>query len=294
MKKLISLVCVAALCLGVAACSNGTTPNNTATPDASSTVSVSPEASASAAQGSKLAEIKAAGKLVMVTSPDFSPYEFEDPRKSGQDKYVGLDIELGKYIAQELGVELEITPMDFDATLAAIASKQCDIGISGYSPSEDRKATMDFTDVYYEAGQVIVVRAEDAEKYTTVESLKGLKVGAQNGSEQQKIVEGQLPDSTLQQYTKVPEAILALQSKQVEAVAMEEPNAENNVATNDKIAISKIAVTGSVTGTAVAVPKGSEDLVAEINKIIKKAKDEGKIDEWMELARTTTKEIVGK
>ena len=75
----------------------------------------------SSAGQNRLEQIKQAGKIVFVTSPDYAPYEFIDLDKMGQgdDQYVGADIELAKYIAQELGVELEIHPMDFDSVLAS-------------------------------------------------------------------------------------------------------------------------------------------------------------------------------
>lgn len=304
MKKAIVLILALVMCMGVAACGGGgddpaTTsgaPETSAPATSAPAESAAPETSAPAASapatdapttstgGSKLEAIKAAGEIVMVTSPDFAPYEFIDPTKDGDERYVGLDLSLGRYIAEELGVDLKINTMDFDATLAAIGTSNCDMGISGYSPSEERKASMDFSAVYYEGDQVIVIRKEDADKYKEAKDLAGLKVAAQNGSEQQAIVEGQLEGSELQRFTKVPEEILALQSKTVEAVALEGPNAEQIVAANDDLMVSEIKVEGSTAGTAVAVPKGSEDLLAEIDRIIQKAKDEGKIQQWLEEA----------
>ena len=77
---------------------------------------------------SRLDQIKEAGILTMATSPNFAPLEFEDI-SSGETKYVGSDIELGKYIAEQLGVELEIQAMDFSAVQAAVTSGQADISM---------------------------------------------------------------------------------------------------------------------------------------------------------------------
>ena len=85
----------------------------------------------------RLEKIKESGKLVLATSPDFAPLEFED-LSSGEAQYVGSDIELAKYIAEKLGVELEISAMDFSAVQAAIPSGQADIAISGFARTEER------------------------------------------------------------------------------------------------------------------------------------------------------------
>jgi polar amino acid transport system substrate-binding protein len=82
------------------------------------------------APANKLEAIQQAGKIVMCTSPDYAPYEFEDLSKKGQDQYVGSDIELGKYIAEQLGVELEIKAMDFSTCLEAITQGTVDMGIT--------------------------------------------------------------------------------------------------------------------------------------------------------------------
>ena len=86
----------------------------------------------------RLDKIKESGKLVLATSPDFAPLEFED-LSSGEKKYVGSDIELAKYIAEKLGVELQVSAMDFSAVQAAIPSGQADIAIAGFAKTEERE-----------------------------------------------------------------------------------------------------------------------------------------------------------
>ena len=76
--------------------------------------------------------------LTVATSPDFAPMEFCDVSKTGQDQYVGFDIMLANYIADELGMELEILPMSFDAAPAAVTSGKAMLAISGFSWTEER------------------------------------------------------------------------------------------------------------------------------------------------------------
>ena len=93
---------------------------------------------------SRLDKIKESGKLVLATSPDFAPLEFENI-SSGETEYVGCDIELAKYIAEKLGVELEIQAMDFSAVQAAITSGQADIAIAGFAKTPEREESMGLT-----------------------------------------------------------------------------------------------------------------------------------------------------
>ena len=85
----------------------------------------------------RLAEIKARGYIEFCTEPYFAPMEFIDPSKTGDEQFVGVDIEIAKYIAEKMGVELKIVPLDFTPLLAAIADGRYDLALSAiaYSPS---------------------------------------------------------------------------------------------------------------------------------------------------------------
>ena len=96
-----------------------------------------------------LEKIKADGVLTVALSPDFSPMEFVDSSKTGQDQYVGFDITLAKYIAENLGVELVIEPMGFDASQTAVYTGSVPMSISGYSWTEDRAENYELSDYYY-------------------------------------------------------------------------------------------------------------------------------------------------
>ena len=74
------------------------------------------------------------GVLTVATSPDFAPYEFYMVDDAGEYQLVGFDIALAQYIADYLGLQLEVIPMDFDGTLAELAAKTVDLSMAGYSP----------------------------------------------------------------------------------------------------------------------------------------------------------------
>ena len=143
-----------------------------------------------------LEKIKADGVLTVALSPDFSPMEFVDSSKTGQDQYVGFDITLAKYIAENLGVELAIEPMGFDASQTAVYTGSVPMSISGYSWTEDRAQNYELSDYYYagenETRQALLIKKENADKYTSPEDLAGQDVGAQNASLQMQLVTEQL------------------------------------------------------------------------------------------------------
>ena len=136
------------------------------------------------------------GTLKVALSPDFAPMEFYDIAKSGNDAIVGFDVILANYLAKELKMNLVLQPMSFDACQAAVQAGTVDIGISGFSWTEDRAANYEITD-YYIAGeneteQILITSKANEGKFTTVESLAGMKIGYQGASLQEMLVNQQL------------------------------------------------------------------------------------------------------
>ena len=122
-------------------------------------------------------------QLTVATSPDFAPMEFVDTSKTGQDQYVGFDITLAKYIAEQMGKELVIQPMSFDACQAAVQSGSVDMSISGFGYKPDRAENFNLSDFYYTDGeesiQTIIVKQEKGGQVTAkvrAVSHKGKKV----------------------------------------------------------------------------------------------------------------------
>ena len=214
------------------------------------------------------------GKLTVAISPDFAPMEFVDPTKTGQDMFVGFDPILAKYIAEELGLELEIMPMDFSACQTAVYTGAVDMSISGYSWSEDREANYNLSDYYYagenENEQVLITLASNGDKFATAEALAGAKIGAQNASLQQSLVEAQLPDSELIPFTDLGTAVLQLKSGDFDCVAVADGNGDAIIAKNPEIAKSGFAfyVDPKETGNVIMLQKGADELTAVVNQIL--------------------------
>ena len=230
------------------------------------------------------------GKLTVAISPDFAPMEFVDPTKAGQDMYVGFDVTLGNYIADELGLELVIMPMSFDACQTAVYTGTVDMSISGYSWSEKREANYNLSNYYYagenENEQVLITLAANGDKFATAESLSGMKVGAQNASLQQSLVEAQLPNSELVLFTDLGTAVLQLKSGDFDCVAVADGNGDAIIAKNPEIAKSGFVfyVDPKETGNVILLQKGADDLTSVVNEIL--AESEQYWDAWYTTAQS--------
>lgn len=243
-----------------------------------------------AALANELDDIKAAGVLTVALSPDFSPMEFVDSSKEGQDQYVGFDVTLAKYIAEYLGVELEIQAMNFDACQTAVAMDAVDMSISGYSKTPERAENFELSDFYYagdnETQQVVLIRVADAEKYPDAASLAGQDVGAQNASLQASLVTNQLPDSNLKLIGEIGVGVMELQAGNIEALAVAWGNGQQIIANNPDLMIPdwEFEVTSDEENNVIMMHKGDTALLAAVNEALAIAYENGYYAEWYQAA----------
>ena len=240
MKKLIALVLALCFCLSLAGCgSNAKT----------------------------LDDVKAAGQIVIATSPDFPPFESLE-----NNEVVGIEVEIMKLIAKDLGVEIEFVQMDFDSVLAGIQSAKYDCGMSGITRNPDREKNMLFTDPYYNAAQVIVVKADSAIKAKA--DLKDKTVSVQTGT----TAEAGCQDEKIatKGFTANADAKAALTTGKVDAWVVDNLTALQMVEEGDGLTILEEKMTEEPYAFAFAF--GSEDLVAEINKSLNKLINDGTVE----------------
>ena len=237
-----------------------------------------------------LKEIKKAGVLTVCLSPDFAPMEFVDSSKTGQDQYVGFDVTLAKFIADYIGVDLEIQAMGFDACQTAVYLGSVPMSISGYSWTEERAANYEMSDYYYagenETEQVLLIRAADADKYKSAEDFAGLDVGAQNASLQMMLVTEQLPDSNPITIGDIGVGVLELQNGNIEALAVATGNAEMIISSNPDLVICDwmFEVKAEYEANVILIGKGETDLLEVVNEALAKAYAEGLYGVWYEEA----------
>lgn len=242
----------------------------------------------------RLEKILESGKLVLATSPDFAPLEFED-LSSGEAQYVGSDIELAKYIAEKLGVELEISAMDFSAVQAAIPSGQADIAISGFARTEERAQNMELStpfNITEDGGQTVLVAKGQGANYTAAEDFSGLQIGAQNGSLQYNLVSEQLPDDVeVVPVGSLNDGVLMLETGKIDALASDLSNAELLLESHDGIETTDFMFEYSSEGNVAAVKKGETELIEAVNEIIEEVNELGLYEQWKDEATELAKSL---
>ncbi len=252
-------------------------------------------ATAFAAPKDRLEAIKEAGKLVVATSPDYAPYEFLD--KDGNP--IGADISFAQYIADQLGVELVIDPMDFDTVLAAVVTGKADLALAGMVPKDERKETMDFSDVYYNDGyQGIIIHKKNADTLKLLTDFDGKTVAAQNGTLQQELVTGQLPGVKMETIVKIPDGIMMVMTGKVDGLALASVVAEEYLNNYEDLMLCETLFDYTSLGVAIAVPKPPADApdyntayMEALNAIVKDVVDNGHYMQWMAEAKDLVAEM---
>lgn len=260
-KKLTCCALAGILAVGIAGCSGRSNNNETKSNDTSKT-------------GYNLVT---PGTLTVGTSADYPPFENLENGEA-----VGLDIDIAKAVAEELGLTCEVKNLQFDAILPAIQSGgQVDVGISGITVDPDRKKTVDFTSSYYTDDQAIaVMKDSNIKKDNATEELNkaGVVIAVQSGTTGEDYCKENFPNATIQPYGNSTDAFAAMQAGQANAVCTNAAVVKNMLST----AYTNAEVIMSVaTGEeyAVAVSKDNQDLTKAIDNAIKKLTDNGKIEE---------------
>lgn len=293
MRKLTSLVMVTAMSvMMLAGCGSSKATESAAPAETADTVATTEAVSTAAEEeaseteavetteyGPTLAAIKERGKLIVGTASGYPPYEFIDITSPNQD-VIGIDMELAKAIADELGVELEVQDMTFSAVLTSLPAHKIDLAIAGINPTDERKKTLDFSDVYLKAEQSLIILKDNADKYKTLEDFAGEKISAQKATTQETLVQESMTESACISLDKVPDCILEVINGKAAAVCVESIVGQQYLITNDNLMFSE-ATFDLEKNSAIAIEKGNEDLVEIINKVIKENQDNGNFEKWV-------------
>ncbi|HDY9523450.1 ABC transporter substrate-binding protein/permease [Staphylococcus argenteus] len=225
-------------------------------------------------------KIKERGEIRVGLSADYAPMEFEHT-VNGKTEYAGVDIDLAKKIAKDNHLKLKIVNMSFDSLLGALKTGKIDIIISGMTSTPERKKQVDFSDSYMMTKNIMLVKKDKVNDYKDIKDFNNKKIGAQKGTEQEKIAQTEIENASITSLSRLPDVILALKSGKVEGAVVEKPVAEAYLKQNPKLGISNIKFNEEEKDTVIAVPKDSPKLLSQINKSIKEVKDKGLIDKYM-------------
>lgn len=276
MTKFACLVLALLMTLSLFGCGNTAEPEKVEEPEAAA----EPEATAAPEEAAFTTVVP--GKLTVATSPDFAPYEFYALDENGDPTLAGFDVALAQYIADYLGLELDIIPMDFDGILAELAAGTVDLGLAGLSPDPDRMDVMDFSDVYYVSSQSFVSVASKADLFDSLESANDPKftIGAQNGSIQYDLAVENTPDADIISLAKVTDIIAELLNDKMDGAFIETPVAENYAKGYPELTIL-FPVPYEVEGSAIGVCKGNEGLLKAVNEAIAAVLADGSMDKFI-------------
>ncbi len=278
MRQFAALVVSAACALSLAACggSSGSAPAESAPAEsAASEAASAAEGAGEAAADSAVAAIQAAGKVVMTTNAEFEPFEYKEG-----DAFAGIDIDIANAIAEELGVELEITDIAFDSLIPSLNAGKADFIAAGMTATEDRRKNVDFSDSYFNASQSIIVMKDS--EITGRSDLNDKVVGVQQGTTGDIYCTNEDGSSDVKvkevrRYPKGMDAVSDLLAGRLDAVVIDDFPATKLVEKNaDKIQKLDEALTEEE--YAIALPKGS-DLTEVVNKVIADLNESGKMDE---------------
>ena len=222
------------------------------------------------------------GKLTVATSPDFAPYEFYSIDEDGNPTLSGFDMDLAQYIADKMGLELEVVPMDFDGVLSELSQKNVDLGMAGLSPDPAREDAMDFSDLYYKGGQSFVTVKDKADQFKTLEDAnnKDYSIGAQTGSIQLDLANENTPDADIVSLPKVTDLITELLTGKMDGAFIETAVAESYQKNYTDLQIV-CDVPYDTEGSAIGVCKGNDGLLKAVNDAIADALEDGSMDKFI-------------
>ena len=234
-----------------------------------------------------LLQTVADGKLTMVTSPDFAPAEFYAIDEAGNPTLAGHDVALGYFIADYIGLELEIVPIDFNGVLMELQTKSADMAIAGLANDPKRESIMDFSTPYSGDGQSFVCLQSNKEQFPDIEATNKAEydIGAQLGSIQLQLAEIYSPNSNIVQLSKVTDIVAELVSGKLDGAYISTTTAENYAKQYPELCVILDVENPTSDSTCVGVVKDNPALLAAINLAVTEAVESGKMEEFKEEAK---------
>ena len=264
-KNVLAMGLALTMALGLTAC--GSSSNGSASSGA---------ASGSASQNDASASAPGVDKLVMGTSADYPPFEFHI-LDNGEDKIVGIDVALGQQIAEDMGVEFEVTHMEFDNLFTLLNQGNCDMVIAALEEKPERLENADCSDGYYsDLPPVIITKAGNETQYASLEDFSGKLVGAQMATTKADIVTNDMTGAEPLLMSSVVDLVNNLVYDKCDALVLDGAVAEKYLAANSDLAKVDIDMGEAAEPYRVWVAKGDpKGLLPAINETIAKVTEGG-------------------
>lgn len=223
--------------------------------------------------------------LVLGTSADYAPFEFMYPDENGDMQYGGIDIYVSQYIADYMGLELQVENMSFNNLLTSLGKGQFDMVLADIEATDERKEAAAFSDPYLtELAPQFLVKAENADQFKSYSDFEGKTIGAQTATTKYNII-SEIPDVSPVALQNVLDLIKEVSYGKVDAILVDGSVAQQYQATNDDLVALSFDELGTSADVCVAVAKGDpKGLLPKINEAIAKMNEENKIEEFKKTA----------
>ena len=153
-----------------------------------------------------------------------------------------------------------------------------------------KEKSVDFSKVYYDPEQGLLVRDEDKEKYKSIEDLKGMKVGAQKGTVQEDVANDIIEDSQVKALGKITDLVLELKNGKIDGVVLAIPVAKAYDKANSDLSLSPYIDFGKEGGVAIAIKKGNTELIDAVNSTIDKLMEDNTLEKFIQDATALSEE----
>ena len=225
------------------------------------------------------------GYLTVVTSPDYAPYEFYALDENGKPTLAGFDMDLAQYIADYLGLQLEIIPVDFNGIIGEMGAGIADLALAGLSPDPERLEKMDFSDIYYGGKQAFITTTDKKDMFSDLASLNNAaaSIGAQNGTIQMDLAAQYSADADIVSLTKATDIIADLVAGNLDGAYVEWDVAAAYQKNYPELHIV-CEVPYEADGNVIGVAKGNADLLKYVNEALKQCIESGTFAQYLEKA----------
>ena len=269
-KKMLALSMAVLMAASLAGCSSGAkeTETTAAASEAGAETAAESEGETAAedAEEEKTAE---GGTLIMGTNATFPPYEYYEG-----DEIVGIDVEIAQAIGEKLGMEVTVEDMEFDALIPALASNKVDIVAAGMTVTPERQESVNFTDTYATAAQVIIVK--QGSDIASSEDLNGKILGVQMGTTGDSPA-SEIEGAQVERFNKYFEAIQSVLQGKIDAVIIDSAPAKAFAEKDENLVILDEALSSE--DYAMAINKDNTELLDKVNAAIAELDEEGTLDE---------------
>ncbi len=205
-------------------------------------------------------------KLYVGTNAEFPPFEYLD-----KGDIVGFDIDLVKAIGNKLGMDVVIKDMSFDGLIPALETNKVDVVIAGMTATDERKIAVNFSNPYYTANQVIILK-DDNKDIKTFDDLNGKLVGVMLGFTGDVVV-SEMKNVESKKYNASFAAIMELQNNKIDAVVLDSETALNYLKNNKGLKLADTS--GEPEEYAIAISKKNTELLNKINTALDELKKDG-------------------